>query len=183
MPRLPLTLSLATALAAVVVVVVAPSARAAVRALPVPGPVVRPFTYARGAPFAGGAHRGADLAAAPGARVRAACGGVVVNTRGVGARAVTLRCGPWRVTELPLASVAVRVGTRVRPGAVLGTLAASRQHAGLHLGVRRAGDGFGYVDPVSFLRRGRRRVVPPAVIPRLGPRAAPPAGAPPVTAS
>ena len=97
----------------------------------------------------------------------AACGGVVVNTRGVGARSVTLRCGRWRVTHLPLASVAVRTGQHVHAGALLGTLAASADHAGLHLGVRRAGDAFGYVDPLQFLPGSPRE--PPA-IPRVGPR-------------
>ncbi len=134
---------------------------------PVPGAVTRGFVYGRD-PFAPRQHRGADFAAAPGARVLAACGGVVVNTRGVGARAVTLECGRWRVTHLPLASVAVRTGTHVHAGALLGTLAPSADHRGLHLGVRRAGDPFGYVDPLPFLPGAHH--APPAV-PRVGPGA------------
>ena len=73
---------------------------------PVPGEVARPFTFARSAPFRAGAHRGIDLRARVGSRARAACAGVVAAA---GPRVVTLRCGPWRVTALPLSSVFVRL--------------------------------------------------------------------------
>src|SRR3954453_12377486 len=126
----------------------APPGRVAWRA-PVAGPVVRAFSYGAD-PFARGWHRGADLRAASGATVRAACGGVVVTA--LAGRVVTLRCGPWRVTHLPLARVAVHAGQYVAPGTRLGTLGVSPAHHGLHLGVRRAGDPFGYVDPLPLLR-------------------------------
>src|SRR4051812_39447124 len=135
---------------------------------PLPGPVARAFAYSPAQPFAGGQPRRAGFAAPPAALVRAACGGRVAYAgRGV----VTLRCGPWRVTHLPLATVSVQAGTRVREGARLGTLAASAEHAGLHLGVRRAGDRFAYVDPVSLLGPEIPRVGPPAVARRRAPRA------------
>ncbi len=141
---------------------------------PVPGPVARPFAYGAD-PFRAGWHRGADFEAAPGARVGAACSGRVVWA---GQDVVTVRCGSYRVTHLPLASVAVAGGARVRAGARIGTLARARDHAGLHVGVRRAGDRFGYVDPVPLL--GAR---PPAVpaAPRAAPRprTPPPRPAPP----
>lgn len=136
-------------------------------------------------PFEGGRHRGVDLAARAGAEVRATCpGSVVVAGRvGTSGRVVTIRCGPWRVSHMPLALVAVRLGDEVGRGALLGTAATSGTHRGLHLGVRRDGDRFGYVDPLRFLGTGRH---PPPVIgarrrptirvartPRLGP--APPA--------
>jgi hypothetical protein len=145
---------------------------------PVPGAVTRAFTYAREAPFRRGRHRGADLAARPGATVRAACGGRVVTARwGV----VTVRCGPWRVTHLPLAALAVRAGTAVREGGRLGTLAASRDHRGLHLGVRRAGDPFAYVDPLRLLPGGGPAPPTGVGVPRrrTGPRTAPSRRAPP----
>src|SRR3954470_19692147 len=105
---------------------------------PVPGAVVRPFAYDEARAFARGAHRGVDLAGRPGQTVRAACGGRVVTARA--GFVVTLRCGPWRVTHLPLAAVFVHPGARVAAGARLGTLGTAGDHPGLHLGVRRAGD-------------------------------------------
>jgi hypothetical protein len=119
---------------------------------PTGGAVMRAFDVGPN-PFAGGQHRGADFAARPGAVVRAACGGrvVVAGRVGTSGRVVTLRCGPWRVTHMPLADVAVRAGESVRRGARLGTVAADPRHAGLHLGVRREGRRFGYVDPLQFI--------------------------------
>jgi hypothetical protein len=155
---------------ALVLAAVAP-ARGAWRR-PVTGAVARPFAYEPSAPFRAGAHRGVDLAAPPGSAVRAACSGIVVTARW---RVVTLRCGPWRVTHLPLAAVSVRTGTRVRAGEVVGRLGTDPAHAGLHLGVRRADDRFAYVDPLPFLTRAPS---PPPVagaprIPREGPRPSP----------
>jgi hypothetical protein len=122
-------------------------------ARPVPGPVTRAFDV-HGSPFAAGLHRGVDLAASAGAAVGAPCSGRVVAAGRVGAsgRLVTVACGPWHATVLPLASVAVRRGGHVRTGRLVGTVAAARgAHAGLHLGVRRASARFGYVDPLRFL--------------------------------
>jgi hypothetical protein len=129
---------------------------------PVPGEVTRGFDPGR--PFEGGRHRGVDLAAAPGTPVRAACGGPVGFAGRIGSTGiVTLRCGPWRVTHMPLATISTR--GHVKRGAVIGTVAPSWAHRGLHLGVRRDGTRFGYVDPLRFLARRT---------PPLGP--APPAG-------
>src|SRR4051794_23570896 len=133
---------------------------------PLPGPVARAFAYSPAAPFAAGQHRGADFAGSPGAVVRAACGG-----RGAyaGRGVVTLGWGPWRVTHLPLATLAVHAGAHVPQGARLGTLAASAEHAGLHLGVRRAGDRFAYVDPLPFLAPEIPRAGPPGAARRAPP--------------
>jgi peptidase M23-like protein len=160
---------------------------------PVPGSVVASFSFAAPA-YGAGWHRGVDLAAPPAAPVRAACGGVVAAAGRLpqGGRFVTLRCGPWRVTHLPLAAVAVRPGARVAAGAPLGAVGTSGRHHGLHLGVRRAGRAQGYVDPLRFLRgasespppglvgapRGRRRTGPPAADPLPAPPAADPLLAP-----
>jgi hypothetical protein len=142
---------------------------------PVPGAVARPFTYAPAAPFRAGAHRGVDLRAEPGDVIRAACAGVVATaSAGLaggaagGAGVVTLRCGPWRVTALPLASVTVRAGERVGAGAQLGRVGAMPGHTGLHLGVRRASDRFAYVDPLPLLTG--ETPPPVAGVPRTGPR-------------
>jgi Peptidase family M23 len=164
---------------------------------PVAGPVERGFDPGR--PFESGRHRGIDLAAAPGTPVRAACGGRVAFAGRIGSSGgiVTLRCGPWRVTHMPLATISARGS--VRRGAVIGTVGASAEHDGLHLGVRRDGVRFGYEDPLRFLAapsppvpvgRARRparprpprgvpprRVVPPPRLvrpPRVAPRVVPP---------
>src|SRR3954451_23973532 len=97
---------------------------------PVGGAVARPFSFARATPFRAGAHRGIDLSASPGALVRAACAGVVAAASW---HVVTLRCGRWRVTALPLVSVSARVGERVRAGAALGRVGAMAGHTGLHV--------------------------------------------------
>src|SRR3954471_23028247 len=123
---------------------------------PLPGPVVRSFSYSPARPFVAGAHRGVDMRGAAGAVVRAACSGRVAWASGT---VVTLRCGAWRVSLLPLATISVRAGSRVRAGARVGTLGHAPGHTGLHLGVRRAGDPFGYVDPEPMLAR-RPRVGP-----------------------
>jgi hypothetical protein len=160
---------------------------------PVAGGVARPFTYNRGAPFAAGAHRGADLAAPPGTPVRAACNGRVVHAGAVAGsdEVVSLLCGARRVTHLPLARVVVHAGAWVHAGAPIGTLAAG--HDGLHVGVRREGDPFSYEDPMALLpvpdvpsapaprlapRARTPRLAPRARAPRLGPRARTPRLAP-----
>jgi murein DD-endopeptidase MepM/ murein hydrolase activator NlpD len=145
------------------------------------------FDYARGAPFAVGAHRGADFAAQPGATVRAACDGIVAYSGPApGGRVVTLRCGTRRVTHLPLARVTVRRGARIAAGTSIGTLAAG--HDGLHLGVRTASDPFGYEDPLALLPpQSRPRPLPPApppsrrFLPPLPPAAVPAPGARPLS--
>jgi hypothetical protein len=130
---------------------------------PVAGPVAQRFDLGRN-PFEGGRHRGIDLRARPGAAVRAPCVGRVVVAGRIGRSGgvVTVLCGPWRVSHLPLAAIAVREGARVAAGTRLGTLARGHAHAGLHVGVRRDGERFGYVDPLRFFG------VEPAAPPPLG---------------
>ena len=148
---------------------------ALVLANPVGGGVASGFDVAAN-PFAPGQHRGADFAAAPGDAVRAACGGRVVVAGRVGSsgRLVTVRCGRWRVTHMPMEAVVVRAGAVIRRGARLGRVARSDDHAGLHLGVRREGRRFGYVDPLRFLAADPP-VPPPAAAPTRIRRAPPPA--------
>ena len=144
-----------------------PPASAAEWVVPVHGRVARGFDLGSN-PFEGGRHRGADFAARPGTTVRAVCGGRVLVAGRVGSsgRVVTIGCGPWRVTHLPLADAAVRAGAVVDRGARIGAVAGSRQHRGLHLGVRRDGDPFGYVDPLRFLSRDRLAPPPVGALPR-----------------
>ena len=93
---------------------------------PVTGVVSRDFDPGR--PFEGGRHRGVDFAAGPGAPVLAACTGPVVFAGRIGADGiVTLHCGRWRVTHMPLATISAR--GFVKRGTPIGTVAASQQHA------------------------------------------------------
>src|SRR5215207_7438672 len=110
--------------------------------------------------FGAGAHRGADLAVPPGTAVRAACAGRVVHAGPIAGRdrVVSMSCGGRRVSYLPLATVAVAEDAVLRAGAPVGTVA--RGHGGLHLGVRREGDPFGYEDPMALLPPPERPFAP-----------------------
>ena len=164
--------------AAVLAPLAVPSTALAERWLrPVPGEVARPFAYDRGSPFAAGAHRGADLAARPGAPVRAACSGLVIHAGAVAGQSdvVSIRCGARRVSHFPLAAVTVEAAERIRAGARIGTLAAG--HDGLHIGVRRERDPFGYEDPMTLLPApdkpfspAPRPLAPRPPAPKLAPR-------------
>jgi hypothetical protein len=161
---------LVTVLAALTTLTACPAAAASMGAwrAPTSGPVSRAFALGAD-PFAAGQHRGADFAAAPGSPVRAACSGRVAVAARIGSSGgvVTVACGRWRVSHLPLARIDTRAGTHVTAGDPIGTAAPSREHAGIHLGVREAGRRWGYVDPLRFIRGDR---APPPAGPR-GPRA------------
>jgi hypothetical protein len=171
-------------MAAALVPLAAPSTALAERWLrPVPGEVARTFDYTRAAPFARGAHRGADLAAAAGTAVRAACAGVVMHAGPVAGRdgVVSVRCGGRRVSYLPLDAITVRRGARVSAGTRLGAVAAG--HGGLHFGVRSEADAFAYEDPLALLGGFEPPTAPlapprPAAWRRPMPRAAPRPGGP-----
>jgi murein DD-endopeptidase MepM/ murein hydrolase activator NlpD len=107
-------------------------------------------------------HRGVDLAAAPGAPVRAAGPGVVVFAGLVAGRPVVSvgHADGLRTTYEPVLP-AVRAGQAVAAGGLLGTLLPG--HPGcpaaacLHWGLRR---GDTYLDPLLLLRPPRLRLLP-----------------------
>jgi Peptidase family M23 len=152
---------------------VAATVLALVLANPVGGDVTAGFDVAAN-PFRAGQHRGVDLEAAPGEGVRAACSGRVVVAGRVGSSGhlVTVRCGDWRVTHMPMAQISVRAGAVIARGTRLGTVGDSDDHAGLHLGVRREGHRFGYVDPLRFFSSAP---LPPPTVRLPTTRRAPPA--------
>jgi Peptidase family M23 len=117
---------------------------------PLHGAVVGAFRVTPRAPFARGQRRGIDVAALPGATVRAACPGRVTFAGPLPRRglAVSVRCGPLVATYLGLGRLPVRAGARVAAGERLGALGPGGR---LRLGARRAADRRGYVDPLVLL--------------------------------
>ena len=117
--------------------------------------VERPFLAPSG-PYAPG-HRGADLAASPGAIVRAPASGVVRVAGRVALKAVISIEHPhvilgrtgWRTTyEGVLAGVTV--GDRVHTGDPIGVVILHAHSGGIHWGLK---NGRAYADPLRLLRR------------------------------
>jgi murein DD-endopeptidase MepM/ murein hydrolase activator NlpD len=137
---------------------------------PVDGPVLRPFAVGPDR-FAAGQHRGADLGAAAGARVGAACAGRVSFAGRVpgGGRTVSVRCGRLVATYQHLGHVAVSRGQRLLPGAEIGTVGRARPSPHVHLGARRAETG-AYIDPLTLIGGGPGPGVPLVPLARLRPR-------------
>jgi Peptidase family M23 len=183
-------LLLTTLLACVLLGALPPSAAADTGwAWPVQGEVIT--SYRNGAdPYAGGQHRGIDIAAAQGEPVSAAVAGTVTfaGTAGTSGLAVNIRtdAGRFDASYLHLASAEVRKGDRVAAGDRIGAVGTSgrrsAQQPHLHFGVREAGSRHGYVDPLDLLPPATPPSpeppppplpVPVAVLPFLEPAAAP----------
>ena len=138
---------------------------------PLTGPVITPYSNGSD-PYAGGQHRGIDIAGDTGQPVVAAAGGSVrfAGTAGSSGLTVSIRTTDgFDTSYLHLSSASVLAGQTVaageRVGAVgtSGTRSAERPH--LHFGVREAGSRHAYRDPLAFL---------PAAPPSAeGPREAP----------
>ncbi|MFE8012779.1 murein hydrolase activator EnvC family protein [Streptomyces antibioticus] len=122
-----------------------------------------PTAYARG-------HRGVDLAAPPGAPVRAVAAGVVSyagRVAGRGVISVTLTGTNLRTTYEPVRP-SVTKGTEVTAGQVLGTVEPTGSHCTtpcLHWGLRREKT---YLDPLSLLPPWLLRKGPSRLLPVLG---------------
>lgn len=153
----------------------APAAARTWRA-PLDGVLLRPFRVLQGR-FAAGQHRGVDLAAAPGAPVRAACGGRVRFAGRVpgGGLTLSIRCGAVIATYQHLGATAVHRGDRVARGRHIATVGHARPRPHLHLGARIAATG-AYVDPLTLLGRTPRGA--PPVIPAAPVRVTAPARGP-----
>jgi Peptidase family M23 len=157
---------------------------------PVEGPVLRPFVLGDD-PYAGGQHRGVDIAGGAGAPVRSPATGAVsfAGTVPGGGRTVTVRTADgYSVTLVHLGSIAVGPDAVLREGDPVGTIGPSgdREHSVpyVHLGIRLTPDAHGYLDPLSFLPA--RKAAPPVVpappaepAPAVSPAPAPESPAPP----
>ena len=126
-------------------------------AWPVDGPVLRPYVLGDD-PYAGGQHRGIDVGASEGAPVRAPASGTIsfAGTVPGGGRTLTIRTADgYAVTVLHLGSYTVARGDTVEEGGPIGTVASSGAPAEpepyVYLGVRKADDPQGYVDPLGLL--------------------------------
>lgn len=109
----------------------------------------------------GAGHRGVDLAAAPGAVVRAAGAGVVLYAGPLAGRGVvSVQHVAVRTTYEPLRPLVQR-GQHVQAGQPIGVLAKPGSHctpdACLHWGLI---SGETYLDPLALLRRGPVRLLP-----------------------
>jgi hypothetical protein len=146
---------------------------------PVAGPVLQEFALG-GNPYAGGQHRGIDIAAPAGAPVSAAASGTVTFAGTVGSNGKTVTivtADGYAVTLTHLGSIVVARGAAVDEGDVVGTIGPSGtvQYAEpyVHLGVRLASDPNGYVDPLALLPP-RGGVAPAAPAPPVQPPVQPP---------
>lgn len=156
--------------------VAAPAARA--WTWPHDGPILRSFSLGADV-YAGGQHRGVDIGAAVGTTVLAPASGTVSFVGSVpnGGRAVTIQTSDgYAVTLLQLGSVEVARGDAVEEGATVGAVGesadATTTQSHVHLGIRRADDPDGYVDPLGLLPdRGATSV--PAPVPVVPEPAAP----------
>jgi hypothetical protein len=153
---------------------------------PVDGPVLEPFALGDD-PYAAGQHRGLDVGAATGSRVRAPATGTVrfAGTVPGGGRTVTvLSEDGYAVTLLHLGAIAVTDGASVAEGSTVGTVGpsgdAEHPRGYVHLGVRIAEDPNGYLDPLGFLpaREGAPPPAPPPPEQPGGREEPPPAPAP-----
>ena len=144
---------------------------------PVRGQVITPYRNGSD-PYAGGQHRGIDIAAPVGTPVVAATVGRVTFAGLVGSSglAVAVRTADGRLdtSYLHLSSIHVAAGDRVVAGDSLGAVGTTGRRSAaephLHFGVRDAGSRFAYHDPLDFLP-----VTPPSPppLPATAPRALP----------
>jgi hypothetical protein len=126
-------------------------------AWPVDGPVLRHFVLGDD-PYAGGHHRGIDIGASANAPVRAPAPGTIsfAGTVPGGGKTITIRTADgYAVTLLHLGSYDVARGETVGEGDPVGSVASTGAPAEpqpyVYLGVRRADDPQGYVDPLGLL--------------------------------
>jgi hypothetical protein len=176
-------LILTTAAALLAFLVLAPPAWAA-WVWPLRGEVITPYSNGND-PYAGGQHRGIDIAGETGQPVVAAASGTVrfAGTAGSSGVTVSIRTlDGFDTSYLHLSSASAREGQSIRAGERIGdvgtsgTRSAERPH--LHFGVREAGSRHAYRDPLAFLPAGPPAPENPLEAPAPEPAPAPLAPAP-----
>jgi hypothetical protein len=121
-------------------------------AWPVDGPVLRPFVLGDD-PYAGGQHRGVDIGAPAGTPVRAPAAGTISFAGSVptGGNTITIRTADgYAVTLQRLGPISVARGLAVGEGDVVGSVGEASEPY-VYLGVRKADEADGYVDPLGLL--------------------------------
>src|SRR5204862_6296677 len=125
---------------------------------PADGVGLQPVTFDPAHPYAGGQHRGIDVAGVVDAAVRAPADGVVscAGTVPTNGRTVTIETPDgWSVTLTHLGSIAVKKGATVAEGDGVGTIGPSGEpevsEPYVHLGIRETAAAQGYVDPLGLL--------------------------------
>ncbi len=163
--------------------VFAPSAAA--WSWPADGDLLKRFVFDPNHPYAGGQHRGIDIAGADGSSVRAPASGTVsfAGTVPTSGKTVTIQTADgYSVTLVHLGSITVARGKSVAEGEAVGAIGSSGEpewpEPYVHLGIRVTANPQGYVDPLGLLPA---RVSPtpelvatePAAIPSETPREGP----------
>src|SRR6187402_3726432 len=122
---------------------------------PSDGDVLRPFALG-GDAYAAGQHRGIDVAGSEGSAVRAPASGTVTFAGSLptyGRGVTILTADGYAVTLVHLGTIGVAKGDAVSEGATVGTMGTSgtpeQSVPSVHLGIRRAADEEGYVDPLG----------------------------------
>jgi hypothetical protein len=137
-----------------------PSVAAAEWTWPVRGRVITSYANDNGRPYAGGMHRGIDIAAPVGTAVVAAASGKVTYAAPLGSSGLTVAMrtsdARYLTSYLHLSRITVEKGVDVGAGDEIGevgtsgTRSASEPH--LHFGVRLVDSDRFYVDPLTLLR-------------------------------
>lgn len=163
--------SLIVVAAAVAALALAAPARAGGKwTWPVRGHVLTVYENDNARPYAGGMHRGIDIAADSGTEVVAARAGTVTFAGALGSagNVVAIRDARYATSYLHLSDVSVSRGDRVAMGARVGEVGTTGRRSvpapHLHFGVRVEDR---YVDPLSVLPplRGANRAVPAGPVP------------------
>jgi len=144
---------------------------------PVRGRVLTAYANDNARPYAGGMHRGIDIAAGEGTPVAAARGGTVTYAGALGSAGIVVAVrsddGRHVASYLHLAAESVSRGEHVAAGARIGAVGTTGRRSvpepHLHFGVRLADAEHHYVDPLSLLPAPGGREVPAPPVPAAAP--------------